>query len=377
MIGTMKRRSYSLIILLILLLQSTYWTVLFPESSCFRAQVLGSLFCFLHGISFVLSLYEITQNLVITGLTRFCLAALRSFGLGFGVAIGLWFSGYGGPDHFDRITAPCTAPNRMGAVDPFWFPYLYPILGVGALMHLRVSPKHWPICILTQMLGLHSQYMLTVTWKQPMFIGNFIPALLVTITAHVLIVLLNKLHLTKLAVEPTAFLLKKLQRRKDITEPLVTDTTHHVTEQGTPKIPTPVLTATPQSPTVVRFVDHGWADQGAGDTRNGYRRNNRFQYQRSDLWFCLMPSLYLLVPGAAIWRIAFFSIVETSSQEAAVPLTNHLSFPTMISVLFVVGMGQVMGIRLALFILWAFTEIWRKLPSVRGCLGPDEDDDAQ
>ncbi|KAL7556650.1 hypothetical protein ACA910_017589 [Epithemia clementina (nom. ined.)] len=135
---------------------ATYASILFPEGSCFRAQVLGSLFCFLYGVSFVLSLYEITQNLIITGITRFCLATLRSFGLGFGVAIGLWMTGYGGPENFDRVAAQCTNSNRNGTIDPVWLTYIYPFVAIGALMHLRVSPKYFPICLLTQLLALKS-----------------------------------------------------------------------------------------------------------------------------------------------------------------------------------------------------------------------------
>ena len=177
-------------------IQCAWSTVLFPGAVCFRAQILGSLFCFLYGISFIMSLYEITQNLVITGLTRFCLAVLKTFGQGFGVAIGLWVAGYGSPDRFVHIASKCSNSSPL-AVDPIWFPYIYPFVAMGALMHLRVSPKHRFICMLTQLLALKSQYLLSIAWKQPMFVANFIPAFLATITAHVLIVTLHKLHLTK------------------------------------------------------------------------------------------------------------------------------------------------------------------------------------
>jgi hypothetical protein len=61
---------------------------------------------------------------------------------------------------------------------------------------------------------------------------------------------------------------------------------------------------------VVTKLDDGWAAEG--EKKAGYQRIARRQYQRSDLWFCLAPALSMLVPGASIWRIAFFSIIESS-----------------------------------------------------------------
>jgi hypothetical protein len=38
----------------------------------------------------------------------------------------------------------------------------------------------------------------------------------------------------------------------------------------------------------ILYIDDGWADDGL--SVDGYVRNERFQYQRSDLWFCLLRS---------------------------------------------------------------------------------------
>jgi hypothetical protein len=65
--------------------------------------------------------------------------------------------------------------------------------------------------------------------------------------------------------------------------------------------------------TKILYIDDGWADDGL--SVDGYVRNERFQYQRSDLWFCLLPALYLLVPGSSVWRIAFFSIMKSTKKD--------------------------------------------------------------
>jgi hypothetical protein len=51
---------------------STAAMTLLPNHVCFTAQVLGLLFLWL--VSFMLSLYEMTNELVMTGLSRFALA---------------------------------------------------------------------------------------------------------------------------------------------------------------------------------------------------------------------------------------------------------------------------------------------------------------
>jgi hypothetical protein len=73
---------------------STMALTLLPDKVCFTGQVLGTLFWFLYGVSFMISLYEMTSNLLITGLSRFALAILSTFILAFGVVIGVWMAAY-------------------------------------------------------------------------------------------------------------------------------------------------------------------------------------------------------------------------------------------------------------------------------------------
>jgi hypothetical protein len=114
----------------------------------------------------------------------------------------------------------------------------------------------------------------------------------------------------------------------------------------------------------IQFRDSGWADNGL--SIEGYVRDEKFQYQRSDLWFCLIPALYLLVPGCSVWKIAFFSIVD-AADGGPIPEgdTNgqDFSLQALISGVFVIGIAQVIGVRLALATLWICQELMTTSPS--------------
>jgi hypothetical protein len=122
----------------------------FNHKVCFKAQVLG------YGVSFMISLYEMTSNLLITGVTRFALAILTSFIMGFGVVIGVWMAAFGGTHHFDEILdQDCSA--LLGQISDYLLILLYPDVSVGALMQLRISPRHWIICLIVQFVAIGSQ----------------------------------------------------------------------------------------------------------------------------------------------------------------------------------------------------------------------------
>jgi hypothetical protein len=341
---------------------STVAMTVLPNHVCFTAQVLGTLFWFLYGVSFMLSLYEMTNELVMTGLSRFALAILNSFILAFGVVIGVWITGsFGGPDRFDKILhQDCSTLESQ--VDHQWFLVLYPIVCVGALMQMRVAPEHWPLCLVVQGVALASQYLLDTVWHQPMFVVNFLPAYLATLTAHVVIMGANHLQWTELEIAPTAYLKKNFSMPKDrskgskIAEPKEIVVT-------TPAAPrdrkTAALRQSQMVSTKILYIDDGWADDGL--SVDGYVRNERFQYQRSDLWFCLLPALYLLVPGSSVWRIAFFSIMKSTKKDDSDGYSDSAAAPTgeLISGVFVIAIGQVIGVRLGIVTLSIVAEIHR------------------
>lgn len=337
--------------------------VIFPTSTCFSAQILGTLFWFLYGISFMLSIYEMTQSLVLTGLTRFAVAVLNSFILAFGVVIGVWLAFYGGSDRFDRILASCD--NLDHQIDSKWYSFLYPIIAVGALMQMRVAPRFWLICLMTQLVAVQSQYYLDTVWHQPLFVFNFLPAYLATLTAHVMIVVGQRLNLTPLKVKRTAYSRKRARSLP------VRDLSQY-RKNG--------ASASQRVVQSIRFIDQGWADADSGgkhynksmrsgfERNNAYERENRFHYQRSDLWFCLVPALYLLVPGSSVWKFAFFSIIDAAfdAGHTASLSESNFSLQSMISSVFVVAIGQTLGVRLALVTLWAVTAIWSSRSGAHG-----------
>jgi len=328
---------------------------LFPNRTCFTWLVLGTLLWFLYGLAFVVSLYEVTQNLLLTGLTRFALAVLNSFILAFGVVIGVWMAAYGGPERFDNaIYQDCS--NMENPVHPFVKALLYPLFSVGVFMHLRIAPKHWIISFVVVYVALCSQHLLSRTWQQPIFVSNVIPSYLSTLVAHIAIVVGHKLQLTPLDVEPTAYLQKKktdewpseiLKNTQKFETELQKQQQEHMEEEAQSEH------TRRTSSFALKFVDEGWADDGL--SVDGYVRNERLQYQRSDLWFCLLPALYILVPGSSVWRVAFFSIMQSPGSGSTAGA--NFSLEAMISGIFVVGIGQVIGVRLGITTLWCVQEL--------------------
>jgi hypothetical protein len=221
-------------------------------------------------------------------------------------------------------------------------------------MQMRVAPEHWPLCLVVQCVAVSSQYLLDTRWHQPVFVVNFLPAYLATLTAHIVIMGANHLQLTELEIAPTAYLKKSfsMQRSKSkIAEPKEIV----VTTPAAPRDRKAALRQSQMVSTKIFYIDDGWADDGL--SVDGYVRNERFQYQRSDLWFCLLPALYLLVPGSSVWRIAFFSIMKsTKKDDDGIP-----SAPTgeLISGVFVIAIGQVTGVRLGIVTLSIVAEIHR------------------
>ena len=330
--------------------------VLFPDSVCTSAQILGTLFWFLYGISFTLSLYEMTQGLTMTGLTRFALSILNSFVLAFGVVIGIWMAAWAGPQRFDSMLQDCSTLEYH--LNPAWLYLLYPLVALGALMQLRISLRYFGICLLVQLIAVGSQYLLIERWEQPIFVNNFLPAFGATIAAHVCISISARFSNLDLSIPQYVWKHFDRQAAQEVSLPS--------------PLPPPVrdLRQYPQysktaqdhrSLSKIEFRDSGWADVSAVKERlsiEGYVRDEKFQYQRSDLWFCLIPALYLLVPGCSVWKIAFFSIIDAADGGPMIHggESDNFSMQALISGVFVIGIAQVIGVRLAISLLWIIDE---------------------
>jgi hypothetical protein len=110
------------------------------------------------------------------------------------------------------------------------------------------------------------------------------------------------------------------------------------------------------------FVDKGWAHDGSAVNR--YIRNVRFQYQCSDLWYCLLPALYLLVPGSSVLKIAFFLILEWVWEDSG--SSPGGSIGELVSGVFVIGIAQVVDVRMAIATLKMAQEIRVWSGSIQG-----------
>jgi uncharacterized membrane protein YjjP (DUF1212 family) len=329
------------------------------DKVCFRAQILGVLYWFLYGVAFMISIYEMTSKLLTTGIARFTLAIISSFVLGFGVVIGVWLAAFAGPNRFDELLAEdCSALS--GQISDYFLILLYPAFSIACIMQLRISPKHWIICLIVQFVGVGSQYLLVNIWDQPVFVSNFLPAYLATLTAHIVIVTANSFNLTQLNVGSMAYLLKKFDKKKPL-EPrkaraasIIGDSSV-VFASPAPQSRAEALVESKMHMTQrMLYVDKGWAEEG--QAVNGYVRNVSFQYQRSDLWYCLLPALYILVPGSRVLEIAFFSLMKgVSNSDDGSGIGGSIG--DLVFGAFVIGIGQVLGVRLAVATLWIAQEI--------------------
>lgn len=258
--------------------------------------------------NFVLSFYEISQSLVVTGIARLISAAIKSYVLAFGLVVGLWMSGQG--DVTADLGMACSDVKYQ--VDNSYFPLIFPFVAIAKLMKFKVGPVQWITCILTQLVAINSQFVLAKVWNQPLFVSNFIPAFLTTLASHAIIYVLSSLYTTGMTVNTNAYTINKPnQRDSNVREKFGSTKKRYLS-----------------------FKDTGWVREGEG-TQGGYMRYSRKQYQRADLWFCLAPALVILVPGAKIWRVAFFSIVEASAADEA--SKNNFAMGSLMSGLLVIG----------------------------------------
>lgn len=319
---------------------STAAVTSYPDSACFSAQVLGTLYWFLYGTAFVLSLYEITNNQLMTGVTRFVQATLRSYGLAFGSVIGVWIAAYGGPGRFDAINTSC-ALQESRITNDLWYLLLFPLSAVACLMQFRVKLVHFPICLIVQCVAYGFQYLIGTVWNQPEVLANLIPAYLATITSALCIVIMHRLKLYNLEVRKEAYLEVKK------------------TDEATMGEGTSAADGFGEKP---RLLQHD-SNVIAYVSDREYAVD-KLQYASSDLWFCLLPALYLLVPGSKLLQTAFEGLVSAlDNEDGAAGDLDGLA-----GSLLIVALGQVVGLRLGFTTLWLCSAAWSWITKLRNSL---------
>ena len=268
--------------------------------------VLGTLYWFLYGTAFVISLYEISNNQLITGTTRFIQATLRSYGLAFGSLIGVWIAAYGGEARYEAVEESCSLKDGQIS-NNLWYLLLFPGSAIACLMQFRVKLVHFPVCFIVQCVAYGFQYLLGTVWKQPEFLANLIPAFLATITSALCINITHRLKIYNLEVKREAYL---LERKKNDNE--AEHSSRTTTEEGA--VERVVLSGTTPGGEEQSVRSHHDSNVIAFvSDRELYTKNDsseRLQYASSDLWFCLLPALYLLVPGSKLLQTAFEGLVS-------------------------------------------------------------------
>jgi len=366
---------------------------LFHTKTCFSAQVLGTLYWFFYRTAFVLSLYEMTNNQLMTGVLRFAQAALRSYGLAFGAIIGVWFSAYATDDRLDILLVQCS--TRDGQISDVWFILLFPLAGIACLMQFRVSLRHFPVCLMVQAVAYGSQYLLGTVWKQLDFISNLIPTFLATVSSSVMVSILHHFQVSNLKVsrkkndddddddnnnimtnysmeQPTApctpqsvFITEEgeivesslsLQSNDTHNSRLDLDKRHgQIPEMSRePRMRGSNLPSLQDVENSNQQQQHNSDMIGLADASAGRVSSNTLTLARSDTWFCLMPALYLLVPGSKIFQRAFTLLLQSVFQERGGEHVEALG-----SSLLLIGLGQVIGLRLGFVTLWACNAAWK------------------
>jgi hypothetical protein len=70
-----------------------------------------------------------------------------------------------------------------------------------------------------------------------------------------------------------------------------------------------------------------------------------------------LTALYLLVPGSSVWRIAFFSIMKSTKQDDDGYSGSAAPTIELISGVFAIAIGQVIGVRLGIVTLMIAAEM--------------------
>ena len=242
---------------------------------------------------------------------------------------------------------------------------------------MRISPRHWPICLFVFLVGMGSTYFLDKVMEQPSMVVNIVPVYLSTLAAHYGIVLFRRFHMSELKISQAAYRIvqfpltplpnKKAKVEEDDMNATMIDATSEnngaVSGRGLHRRSSTMrrqLTAKE-----IQFADEGWSRSyangfgpGAG---GGYIQNTKNQYQHADLWFCLIPTITALVPGSSVWRAAFFSIVSSTwRNDYSGEENNTDSAGSLVAGVLLVGMSQVVGIRLGITTLALIDKVFAR-----------------
>lgn len=227
-----------------------------------------------------------------------------------------------GEERFDLAGRDCEEATSY-KIPEMYLILFYPLTQIAAMMQLRVKVKHWPAAFMTQAVAavVASQCLIGTRWGQPSFVANLIPAYLVTVSARAFMSIGDRLNVT--GIKPWS------ARVSDYVSPMKLPSR----TSGVRRFP--------------HFKESGWS-KGPHNYHSGYFQKGKLKHNHRDIWFCIVPAIYLLAPGSSLLRDSFRLMWASASLDSA----NEQNTSAMIGV-FIIGFGQAVGVRLALATLEA------------------------
>ena len=276
-----------------------------PEHTCFKAQVLGTLFWFFYGVAFIIALFEISSGQWRVGAVRCMFAAIDSFRVAVGVAVGaLAAAVILGEDTAKALAMQKCHGDQSQIYGLQWYVPLFLGLCIAVKMQLRVDVSDWPACFFVMCVTQGSFHICDKVFQYSDFVSNLVPSFLATFSTFAILRL------------PGTITSQRSSRSLSIGRRLVNS---------------------------LRIVS------GQSSYFSGFR------YDYRDAWFCIFPSLYLLVPGSGLVKAFLFSITGFVGFDKSEDIPPYFG----ISV-FLAGTGQVLGVRLGLAAFKVCARGWRK-----------------
>mmetsp|Transcript_2180 Transcript_2180/g.4696 ORF Transcript_2180/g.4696 Transcript_2180/m.4696 type:complete len:512 (-) Transcript_2180:106-1641(-) len=278
-----------------------------PEHTCFKAQVLGTLFWFFHGVAFIIALFEISSGQWRVGSVRCLFAAVDSFRTAVGVAVGaLAAAVILGEDMAKTLAIQKCHGDGSKVYGLQWYEYipLFLSLCIAVNMQLRVDVRDWPVCFFVMCVTQGSFHVCDTMFQYSDFVSNLVPSFLATFSTFVIL---------------------RLPR--------------NITSHGSSRS----LGIGRRLVNSLRLVP----------LQSSYSSGFRYDYR--DAWFCIFPSLYLLVPGSGLVKAFLFSITRFVGFDTSEDIS-----PYVVISIFLAGTGQVLGVRLGLAVFRVCARGWRK-----------------
>lgn len=262
-----------------------------PETTCFSSQVIGTLFWFYFGTAFIIALFEVASGQLRIGILRLFFALVDSFrhavGIAVAIVVGVMLLGQDVKDLVIRDCNPMESHSddrlSLGGIQ-LRVP-LFLILCVAVNSQLRVDIRDWPVCVAVQAITMFTLHICDNLGHSD-FQSNFVPSFLAAFSSLALLRIFGR-------------------------------------SGGQSHI--------------------GKADHELKHRSGTITLRSALRYDQRDAWFCIFPSLYLLIPGSGLVKACLFSIAGLFGFADDDFVPPHFAF-----VLLQIGLGQVLGIGLGM-----------------------------